>query len=197
MKIFIFIITFLGATILGFSFFNKKQSEGKKIRFGENTPSSIYEITVKNIKGEDVSLKQYKGKVLLIVNVASKCGYTPQYKGLQELYINYKDEDFVVLGFPCNDFGGQEPGTNEEIQEFCELNYGVTFPMFDKISLKGENISELYKWLLSQPAGKYEEVKWNFEKFLVSRDGKLIERYSSKVKPNDENLIDAIESEIE
>lgn len=186
----------LGVVVLGFSFFNKKQSE-EKIRFGENIPSSIYDITVKNIKGEDVSLKQYEGKVLLIVNVASKCGYTPQYKGLQELYINYKEEDFIILGFPCNDFGSQEPGTNEEIAQFCELNYGVTFPMFDKINLKGENISELYKWLLSQPAGRNEEVKWNFEKFLVSREGNLVARYSSKIKPNDENLIDAIEAEIE
>lgn len=197
LKLFYVSIIFLGVIVLGFLFFNKKQSEEKNFSDFENLPSSIYDISVKNIKGEDVSLKQYKGKVLLIVNVASKCGYTPQYKGLQELYINYKDEDFIVLGFPCNDFGGQEPGTNEEITQFCEMNYGVTFPMFDKINLKGENISELFKWLLAQPAGKNEDVKWNFEKFLVSRDGKLVERYSSKVKPNDDNLIDAIEAEIE
>jgi glutathione peroxidase len=155
--------------------------------------SSIYEITVTNASGEQQVLESFKGSALLIVNLASKCGFTPQYKGLQELYETYKDQGLTVLGFPCNDFGGQEPGTIEEIKEFCSLNYGVDFPLFDKVTILGEDKHPLYQWLTenSQPQG---DVKWNFEKFLIGKEGQLLGRYSSKVTPEDSELREAIES---
>ena len=147
---------------------------------------SVYDFTVKSIHGEDVSLSAYRGKVLLIVNVASRCGFTPQYKGLQELYDKYKDKGLVVLGFPCNQFGGQEPGTEEEIAQFCETNYGVTFPMFAKIDVNGEHAHPLYKYLCKEAPGILgtKAIKWNFTKFLVDRDGRLVRRYEPKVTPD-------------
>lgn len=156
---------------------------------------SIYDFTVKNIDGEEVKLSIYKGKVLLIVNVASKCGYTPQYDGLQKIYTRYKDEGFLVLGFPANNFGNQEPGTNNEIKEFCKLNYGVSFPMFSKISVKGEDIHPLYLFLTSKETNpEYAgEISWNFNKFLIDKSGKIIGRFESKDKPESEKLLDAIQ----
>lgn len=156
---------------------------------------SIYDFTVKNIDGEEVKLSIYKGKVLLIVNVASKCGYTPQYDGLQKIYTRYKDEGFLVLGFPANNFGNQEPGTNSEIKEFCKLNYGVSFPMFSKISVKGEDIHPLYLFLTSKETNpEYAgEISWNFNKFLIDKSGKIIGRFESKDKPESEKLLDAIQ----
>jgi glutathione peroxidase len=155
--------------------------------------SSIYEINVTNAQGESQVLGSFNGSALLIVNLASKCGFTPQYKGLQELYETYKDQGLVVLGFPCNDFGGQEPGTIEEIQEFCSMNYGVDFPLFDKVTILGDDKHPLYKWLTenAEPQG---EVKWNFEKFLIGKDGQVAGRYSSQVKPEDSELRADIES---
>jgi glutathione peroxidase len=155
--------------------------------------SSIYEINVTNANGESQVLGSFKGSALLIVNLASKCGFTPQYKGLQELYETYKDQGLAVLGFPCNDFGGQEPGSIEEIQQFCSVNYGVDFPLFDKVTILGENKHPLYQWLTehSEPQG---DVKWNFEKFLIGKDGQVLGRYSSQVKPEDSELREAIES---
>jgi glutathione peroxidase len=152
---------------------------------------SIYEIEIANTKGEPKTLAEYKGKVLLIVNVASKCGFTPQYEGLEALNKAYKAEGLRVLGFPSNDFGGQEPGTLEEIEEFCKLNYGVTFELFDKLHANGEEIHPLYAWLTSQ-SDPQEEVKWNFEKFLICKTGELIGRYSSDVAPDDPGLADTI-----
>ena len=172
--------------------------------------SGIYNITVKDINGNDVSLANYKGKVLLIVNVASKCGLTPQYEGLEALYEKYKDQGLEILGFPCNQFLGQEPGTNEEIQNFCSLNYKVTFPLFDKIDVNGEAESPLYTYLKKQapfkgyPEGAEEfaaqldqihqktgtgfdqgdAIRWNFGKFLVSKDGKTILRFEPMVTPD-------------
>ncbi len=160
---------------------------------GETT---IYDFTVKSLDGKDVSLARYKGKVLLIVNVASRCGYTPQYKELEELYTKYKDRGFVVLGFPANNFGGQEPGTDEEIAEFCERNYGVTFAMFSKISVKGEDQHPLYRYITtSEPVAG--EVRWNFQKYLVGRDGALLEKYASSVKPLSGDLVSAVELALE
>lgn len=147
--------------------------------------NSIYEIPVKTIDGTDTTLEPYRGKVLLIVNVASKCGFTHQYKGLEELYQKHKDNGLVVLGFPCNQFGGQEPGSEAEIKSFCSLNYGVTFPMFSKIDVNGPNEHPLYQFLKSQKGGLlgFDSIKWNFTKFLVSRSGTVFGRYAPTNSP--------------
>ncbi len=156
--------------------------------------NSIYDFTVKDIDGKNVKLEQFKGKVMLVVNVASKCGFTPQYKGLQEIYSQYKDEGFVILGFPANNFLHQEPGTNEEIKQFCSLNYNVTFPMFSKISVKGKNIAPLYKFLTEKESNPEFSggISWNFNKFLISRDGKIVARFGTRTKPESEEVIQAI-----
>ena len=147
--------------------------------------ASVYGFQVRNINGENVSLEQYRGKTLLIVNVASKCGFTPQYKGLEELYQKYSDRGLVILGFPCNQFGGQEPGTDAEISSFCELNFGVTFPMFGKIDVNGAGTAPVYKYLKSEAPGLLGTVviKWNFTKFLVDKSGKVIKRYAPTDTP--------------
>jgi glutathione peroxidase len=152
--------------------------------------------TVQDIDGHDVALSQYQGKVILIVNVASKCGNTPQYAGLEAAYAKYKDRGFVILGFPANNFKSQEPGTNAQIKEFCEKTYQVDFPMFSKISVKGDDIAPLYKYLIAlktapQPAG---DITWNFEKFLIGRDGAVIARFAPKTKPEDPTVVSAIEA---
>ena len=158
------------------------------------TAPALYEISVKDIEGKDTSLKQYAGKVLLIVNVASQCGNTPQYQGLQDLYKKYGDKGLVVLGFPCNDFGAQEPGSNAEIKEFCSLNYKVTFPMFDKVHVKGPDQHPLYT-ALTGPQGAFPgNVKWNFGKFLIGRDGKPLQRIEPGTEPDDAALVAAIEA---
>lgn len=156
---------------------------------------SIYDISVKDIKGKPMTLGEYKGKVMLIVNVASQCGYTPQYEGLEKIYETYQSKGFVVLGFPANNFGGQEPGTEAEIQQFCSTNYGVKFPMFSKVSAAGSDIHPLYKFLTDketnpQFAGK---ITWNFNKFLVDRNGNLIARFDSSDKPESAKITQAIE----
>jgi glutathione peroxidase len=153
----------------------------------------IYNIVVKDIEGKDVKLSDYSGKVLLIVNVASKCGYTPQYEGLQKIYESYKDKGFEILAFPCNDFKGQEPGTNEEIKEFCSANYGVTFKLFDKIKVLGDDRAPLYQKLINAESVEQGDVKWNFEKFLISKEGKVEGRFRSKVKPESEVITSLIE----
>ncbi len=160
-----------------------------------NTPS-VHQFTLKTITGEDFSLAKYSGKVLLIVNVASECGYTPQYEGLQALYEKYKDKGLVILGFPANDFGAQEPGTDEEIQQFCTSKFHVTFPMFSKIDVKGEGEHPLYSFLTHKDQNGVldAEVKWNFNKFLVGPDGQVVQWFPSKVKPDDEELVMAIEA---
>ena len=189
---------------------NKKSAQVAEAEPVVEQTSGIYDFTVKDIDGSDVSLDNYKGKVLLIVNVASQCGLTPQYEGLEALYLKYKDQGLEILGFPCNQFLGQEPGTNEEIQSFCSLKYNVTFPLFDKIDVNGENESPLYTYLKEQapfkgyPEGTEEfaamldqihqqtgtgfdqgdAIRWNFGKFLVSKDGKTILRYEPMVTPD-------------
>ncbi|OCA90855.1 glutathione peroxidase [Bacillus sp. FJAT-27225] len=148
---------------------------------------SVYEFKARTIKGKEVSLHDYEGKVLLIVNTASKCGFTPQYEDLQELYAEYEGRGFAVLGFPSNQFGGQEPGTEEQIESFCSLNYGVTFPIFAKVDVKGDKAHPLFEYLSKEAPGILgsKSIKWNFTKFLVDRNGKPIARYASTIKPND------------
>ncbi len=155
---------------------------------------SIYDITLKDIDGKDTSLKPYQGKVLLIVNVASKCGFTPQYTALEALYQKYKDQGLVVLGFPCNQFGHQEPGTDAEIKQFCSSKYNVTFPMFDKIEVNGANRHPLYVRLAGQESPFPGNIGWNFTKFLVGRDGKILKRFNSPVKPDSAEVTQVIES---
>ena len=153
--------------------------------FAKESNMSIYDISVKNIDGQEISLSKYKGKVLLIVNVASKCGFTSQYKDLEELYDKYKNKDFMILGFPSNQFANQEPGTNKEIKEFCELTFGVKFDMFEKIDVNGENQSPLYTFLKSKQSGILgtEDIKWNFTKFLVDKNGNVVDRFGSTTNP--------------
>jgi glutathione peroxidase len=158
----------------------------------DKTDSPIYSLTMKRLDGKPESLGDYKGKVLLIVNTASKCGFTPQYAGLQKIYDTYKDKGFVVLGFPANNFLGQEPGTDGEIATFCESRFHVTFPMFSKISVKGDDIAPLYDYLTNKSpvAG---DVKWNFQKYLIDRKGRVIAKFHPRVEPTDERVIKAIE----
>jgi glutathione peroxidase len=157
--------------------------------------SAIYDIALTRANGEEIKLSHYEGSVLLIVNVASKCGLTPQYEGLEQLYRQYKDQGLRVLGFPCNDFAGQEPGTMEEIQQFCSVNYGVSFELFRKIAVLGENKHPLYEYLTQQtePEG---DIKWNFEKFVIGKSGEIVGRFSPKMQPNDPEITGAIEKSL-
>ena len=161
-----------------------------------SSAQSIYDIKLKDIDGKDTTLAAYKGKPVLIINVASKCGYTKQYAGLEATYQKYKDQGFAVLGFPCNQFGGQEPGTNEDIKLFCTSKFNVTFPLFDKIEVNGANRHPLYVALAGKDSPFPGDIKWNFNKFLVGKDGKLIKRFESKVAPDSEELTKAIEAAI-
>jgi len=158
--------------------------------------SSVYDFTLDALNGTPTPLAGFKGKVVLMVNVASQCGYTPQYEGLQALYMKYKDKGLVIAGFPANNFGEQEPGTNQEIGAFCRSKYGVTFPMFAKISVKGDDKAPLYKFLTDKAANPKTggEIQWNFTKFLVDRNGKVVERFESDVEPQSAELVSAIEA---
>lgn len=152
----------------------------------------FYDYKVKNISGEDVSMSEYKDKVVLIVNTASKCGFTKQYEGLEELYEKYKDQGFVILGFPCNQFGAQEPGGNEEIKNFCTSTFSVTFPMMSKIDVNGDDANPLYKFLKKEKGGILgDDIKWNFTKFLIDREGNVVDRFASQKTPK------ALEKEVE
>lgn len=155
--------------------------------------NTIYGFSAQSLTGKNISLADYSGKVVLIVNTASKCGLTPQYKGLEKLYRDYKDKGLVILGFPCNQFGKQEPGDNSQISEFCELNYGVSFPMFDKIAVNGAGTHPLYQFLKEQKKGFLgsKGIKWNFTKFLVNRQGEVVQRFGPNIKP------EALESHIQ
>lgn len=163
----------------------------------DDVPAAL-NFKMKTLAGEEVHLSKYKGKVVLLVNVASKCGLTPQYKELQALHEKYAEQGLAILGFPANEFGKQEPGTDEQIAEFCEVNYGVKFDMFSKIVVKGEGIAPLYAFLTSpQTNEKFAgPITWNFEKFLVSRDGQVVARFSPRVKPSSEQVVKAIEAEL-
>jgi glutathione peroxidase len=178
-----FIIPLALLIIISFNISAKNQTNKN------NKKMDIYGFTVENSKGELVKLSDYKGKTLLIVNVASKCGFTKQYKPLEAMYQKLKDKGFVILGFPCNQFAGQEPGSNEEIQSFCQLNYGVTFPVFAKIKVNGKEADPLYKYLKENTGGA--PIKWNFNKFLIDKEGNIIKRYLSG------DSLEVLESEIE
>ncbi|MEZ5181709.1 MAG: glutathione peroxidase [Acidimicrobiales bacterium] len=146
--------------------------------------STLHDFTATSIAGQEVDLSEYRGKVVLVVNTASKCGFTPQYEGLEALYERYRDRGLVILGFPCDQFGHQEPGTESEIQEFCQLNYGVSFPMFSKVDVNGADAHPVYRWLRSEKGGVLgDRIKWNFTKFLVGPDGAVVGRYASTTKP--------------
>lgn len=184
MKItFVFIISAI--TLALSSFFVKK---------GRN-PSSIHQFKVKTIDGVEFDLASLKGKKVLIVNTASKCGFTPQFKDLEELYKRYKDKNFVIVGFPCNQFGEQDPGSNAEIKEFCTKNYGVTFPMMEKIDVKGTNICEVYSWLTNKDKNGVmsSEVKWNFQKYMIDENGHLVDYVLSFKGPNNDKIVNWIE----
>jgi glutathione peroxidase len=157
--------------------------------------SNVLDFTLNSIDGKPAPLSQYQGKVVLIVNVASRCGFTPQYTGLEKVYEKYKDQGFVILGFPANNFGGQEPGTNEEIKTFCSSKYNVTFPMYAKISVKGADIHPLYQFLTDKQTNPTTggDIKWNFTKFLVAKDGKVVARFESAVTPESPEVTSAIE----
>lgn len=159
-----------------------------------NSRQSLYDFALQRIDGQPESLSAYRGQVLLIVNVASKCGFTPQYEGLEALYDRYRERGFAVLGFPANDFMGQEPGSNEEIAEFCRATWSVEFPMFAKISVRGAQKHPLYDFLTSQPAPIGGEIEWNFQKFLVDRDGRIVERFAPATRPEDPKLVGRIEA---
>jgi glutathione peroxidase len=166
----------------------------------EKTMTSPLEVKMKGIDGQPLDLAKFKGKVVLIVNVASQCGFTNQYKGLQELYDKYDKDGLVVLGVPSNDFGKQEPGNEKEIQEFCKTNYKVTFPMTSKVVVSGADKTDLYKVLTSatpDSSGAATDVRWNFEKFLIGRDGKVVGRYKSAIAPSDADLVKAIKAELD
>jgi glutathione peroxidase len=156
--------------------------------------SNLYNFTLPNIEGKPMPLGDFKGKVILMVNVASQCGYTPQYGALQALYDKYKDQGFVILGFPANNFGQQEPGTNEEIKTFCSRKYSVTFPLYSKISVKGSDQAPLYQYLTTEADPSHSgEIKWNFTKFLVDRNGNVVQRFEPKVTPDSAEVVSAIE----
>jgi glutathione peroxidase len=158
--------------------------------------ANIYDFTVKNNAGGDVSLEAYKGKALLVVNTATGCGFTPQYKGLEDLYLKYKDRGFEILDFPCNQFGNQAPGNDGEIQQFCTLKYNTTFPRFSKIEVNGKNENPLYTWLKKEKKGGLmgSGIKWNFTKFLIAKDGHVIKRYAPTVTPEalDADVLEAL-----
>jgi glutathione peroxidase len=162
------------------------------------TDMGIHDVKVTSIDGQERSLGEFAGKALLVVNVASKCGFTPQYEGLQKLYETYKDSGLEILGFPCNQFLGQEPGTNDQIKEFCSLNYGVSFPLFEKIDVNGDSRHPLYAELTQQPDadGKSGDVGWNFEKFVVSPQGSVTHRFRTPVTPDAPEVVEAIQSQL-
>ena len=156
--------------------------------------SSIYSVPLKDIKGKSTTLKDHQGKVILVVNVASKCGLTPQYNALEAVYKKYKDQGLVVAGFPCNQFGGQEPGTNEEIQKFCSTKYSVTFPLYDKLEVNGAGRHPLYTMLAGPESPFPGDIKWNFGKFLIGRDGKILHRFEPRTTPDSAEVTKAIEA---
>ena len=180
-------------SILGISLFGKNTSAQNLSDKELLDSANVFKYSVQNIKSDDINLKSYKGKVLLIVNVASECGFTPQYDGLEKIYKKYKSKGFEILAFPCNDFGKQEPGTNEEIQNFCSTNFNTTFQLFDKISVKGDDKAELYKMLTDNPVTGKSKILWNFEKFVIDKNGNVVKHFRSRTKPESEKLTSTIE----
>lgn len=187
-----------GASIYGLSGPNADAKSPTQKSKTAAKDTRVYDFTMKSLAGKNVPLSKYEGRVLLIVNTASKCGFTPQYAGLEKLHEQYAPKGLAILGFPANDFGGQEPGTDPEIGAFCEKNYGVKFDIFSKIRVKGDDKHPLYAFLTAQGerVGVPGEVKWNFEKFLMNRDGKIVARFRSNVKPESDEIRQAIEAEL-
>ena len=173
-------------------------AQARRTEQGDKPVPPVLNFTMKSLTGKDVDLASYQGKVILIVNTASKCGYTPQYKDLEALYKKYQDRGLVILGFPANDFGHQEPGTDAEIGEFCKKNFDVTFPMFSKVVVKGDGQAPLFQYLTGDSTDpKFAgEIKWNFEKFLISKDGQIVGRFRSKVTPMGDEMTKAVEAEL-
>ncbi len=168
---------------------------GLLLMASQATAANIYDFTLPSIDGKPMPIADYKGKVILVVNVASRCGYTPQYSALESLYEKYKDKGFVILGFPANNFGGQEPGTNEEIKTFCSRKYNVSFPLYSKVSVKGEDETPVYQYLTKQTKPEISgDIKWNFTKFLVDRNGKVVQRFEPAVTPDSQEVTTAIEN---
>jgi glutathione peroxidase len=193
MKVMIVVAAFVaaGLVLVVAGRFNRALADGtQEAGAGEREPASFYDLSTRTLAGEAAPLARYRGQVALVVNTASKCGLTPQYAGLQALYTELAPRGFVVLGFPSNDFMGQEPGTPQEIQAFCDANYHVTFPLFEKVKVKGDDRAEIYRWLTHDLA----EPTWNFTKFLVGRDGRVIARFGPKTPPDDPALRERIEA---
>lgn len=195
MKVLLTALLVAGAPLLLLSCFdsNKIASRPMQIAISNADATTLYDFTVNSLEGVPVALEQFRGKKVIILNVASKCGYTPQYADWEKFYVENKD-DVVVLGFPCNDFMGQEPGTASDIAEFCQKNYGVTFPMFEKVRVKGDNKAPLYQWLTdpAQNGWNNQEPSWNFCKYLINENGELTHFFASKVKPDSPEFIAAI-----
>jgi len=190
----VLLLTFVALQCVG----QNKQNQNNSKNSNMQTTQTFHDFTVKDIDGKEFDLASLKGKKVLVVNVASKCGLTPQYEDLQALYDKYKDRNFTVIGFPANNFAGQEPGTNAQIKEFCTLNYGVTFPMMDKISVKGKDQAPVYNWLTHKSEnGKIDqEVTWNFQKFMIDEEGNLVDVVQPKESPMSEKIIKWITGEI-
>lgn len=189
-------IKYLSFIILSVTLAFLSNTLASKENKGVNMTANVKNITVKDIEGKDVKLSEYEGKVLLIVNVASYCGFTKQYSGLEEIYKKYKNKGFEILAFPCNQFGNQEPGTNEEIKNFCSTKFDVSFRLFDKIDVNGKNKSPLYAILTDNDVTGKGDIKWNFEKFLIDKKGNVIARFPSSVEPTSDKLISALEKEL-
>jgi len=194
MKLKLSVIVFFLTSVLFLSF--SAVSKYSVNNSGGELKDNINDISVLDMENHLVKLSDYNGKVLMIVNVASECGYTPQYKGLEEIYKKYSSRGFEILAFPCNDFGEQEPGTNEQIQQFCSANYGVTFKLFNKIKVLGEYKEPLYERLTNNSVTENSDIKWNFEKFLISRDGIIVARFKTKIEPTSKEVINAIEEQL-
>ncbi len=185
-------LALLLAILLSTTFCQTEKTDNK----GNAMNNNISDVTAVDMTGKTIPLSDYKGDVLLIVNVASECGNTPQYKGLEEIYEKYKDKGFEILAFPCNQFGGQEPGSNEEIKQFCTTNYNVKFKLFDKIDVNGKDRTPLYAKLTDNGVTGKKDIPWNFEKFLVSRNGDIVARFDNKIKPTNSEVISTIEKEL-
>lgn len=190
------LILFVTLFLVNFQLSAQNQPDSITKNLGTEALDDINNIIVLDMNKNEINLSDYNGKVLLIVNVASECGNTPQYSGLQEIYEQYNAQGLEILAFPCNDFGGQEPGTNEQIQNFCSSNYGVTFKLFDKIKVLGEDKSPLYERLTNNAAAEQGDIRWNFEKFLISKEGKIVARFGNKVSPTSNEMVSAIENEL-
>lgn len=195
-KYFLLVFIVAAFAVIQLGFFGAGSNQVIVSEGDDKMNNTIYGFTVKDIDGNKIELSSYKGKVLLVVNVASRCGFTKQYSGLEEIYRKYKENGFEILAFPCNDFGKQEPGTNEEIKEFCSSKFDVSFQLFDKVKVLGEDKEPLYAFLTDNHVTGKSDIGWNFEKFLIDREGNIVKRFKSNIDPLSETLITALEEEL-